>query len=86
MFELIILLIIIEYILYRIYKRYFSNSYEAYYRVHEKEIGDALSVCSDRLLKRDVLLHLILMALSINILKDGKMGIFMMNLMKRLLK
>lgn len=44
MFELIILLIIIEYILYRIYKRYFSNSYEAYYRVHEKENSDALCV------------------------------------------
>ncbi len=52
MFELIILLIIIEYILYRIYKRYFSNSYEAYYRVHEKENSDALCVCSDRLLKK----------------------------------
>lgn len=52
MFELIILLIIIEYILYRIYKKYFSNSYEAYYRVHEKENGDALCLCNDRLLKK----------------------------------
>lgn len=52
MFKLIIFIIIIGYIVYSIYKRYFSNGYEACYKVHEKENAAVLSMCSDRLLKK----------------------------------
>lgn len=59
MFKLIIF-IIIGSIVYRIYKRYFSNGYEACYKVHEKENVAVLGMCSGRLLrnpKREICLH-----------------------------
>ena len=51
---------IIGYVVYRIYKRYFSSGYEACYKVHEEENIAVLGMCGGRVLsnpKREICLN-----------------------------